>query len=103
MKDFVNTFLEVKCGLIIYKTYPAREKYQKRGSAKTLYNNLIERENTYYEKSQKSLFNKINELSQYDNILIVGAGDIYEMVKGKIKPALDSLVEQLKYFAENRN
>ena len=25
------------------------------------------------------------------------------MVKGKIKPALDSLVEQLKYFVENRN
>ena len=37
------------------------------------------------------------------SIKIEGNPMMLMMVKGKIKPALDSLVEQLKYFAENRN
>ena len=37
------------------------------------------------------------------SIKIEGNPMMLMMVKGKIKPALDSLVEQLKYFVENKN
>lgn len=34
---------------------------------------------------------------------IEGNSMMLMMIKGKIKPALDTMVEQLKYFAENRS
>ena len=36
------------------------------------------------------------------SVKIEGNSMMLMMVKGKIKPALDTMVEQLKYFAENR-
>ena len=40
MQEFVDCFSNVE-NLIIYKTYPAREKFDSNGSAKTLFDNLI--------------------------------------------------------------
>jgi len=39
MHDFIEALKPVK-NLIVYKTYPAREKFNYKGSAKTLYDNL---------------------------------------------------------------
>ena len=48
--DFINCF-ENCSPLIIYKTYPAREKYDKNGSAKTLFKNLLKKAKTNLKNS----------------------------------------------------
>lgn len=82
MEDFVNVLKDIPC-LIIYKTYPAREKFDKRGSARTLYLNIIRKSKTkvYYVENTKQLKRAIKELSRDKNLLFVGAGDIYSVAK----------------------
>ena len=85
MCDFLSVLSGVK-NLVIYKTYPAREKYDKRGSAKTLYDNLKSQSNgkVYYSSSLATLTQTINFLIKENpkaNVLFLGAGDIYELAK----------------------
>lgn len=78
--DFIETFKKVK-NLIVYKTYPAREKYLKSGSAKTLYLHLKKNtENVVrYADNTLGLKNAIDEFKNADTLLFIGAGDIYEI------------------------
>ena len=82
-KDFISA-LKNTGDLIIYKTYPAREKYDKKGSAKTLAEKIINagKRNCEYAHTRKELFEKILTVKA-PKVLVLGAGDIYEITKKK--------------------
>lgn len=87
MNEFVSVLKNMN-PLIIYETFPAREEYDKCGSALTLYQNIkvVNKVETYFANSSKSLFEIINKFSQsVDKVLILGAGDIYEIIKNFIQ------------------
>ena len=67
--------------LIIYKTYPARETFDVDGSAEKLCKAIGERA-VYFESSQ-DLQNYLNKNVSSENLLLIlGAGDVYDIVKG---------------------
>lgn len=82
MQDFLECFNSCS-PLIIYKTYPARERYIKGGSAKTLYQNLInmgKNNKVFYASTRKELNFLLSELSKdYTKAVFLGAGNIYDL------------------------
>ncbi len=86
LTDFVNSFKSCS-PLIIYKTYPAREKYDVKGSAKALFNELIKEENlngrkVYYAKNKEQLKSLLQFLSESaKRAVFLGAGDVYDVAK----------------------
>ena len=93
MKEFRKAFSGVH-ELVIYKTYKAREKYIRGGSAQDLFRNVNLRiQNKYYCDTQKCLIRTIKSIDKtYDLILVLGAGDIYEIIKkvyAKLKKSVD--------------
>ncbi len=86
MKEFLECF-SCCSPLIIYKTYPAREKYNKNGSAKTLYKNLkAKQKGVFYAGNKGELNKRLKKLyNEYENVLFLGAGDIYDVAKSVIK------------------
>lgn len=87
MNDFIAVLSKVN-DLIIYKTYSAREKYNKRGSALTLYKNLIKhgKKDVYYARNKKQLGCLIKKLNKkHDSALFLGAGDIYFVAKNMVE------------------
>ena len=74
MKEFVATLRTVK-NLMIYKTFPAREKYEGEGSAETLAQNVgncLYSENVYVLKTWLK-----KTVREGDVVLFLGAGDVY--------------------------
>lgn len=71
--EFVNVLKPIE-ELLIYKTFPAREKYDEEGSAKRL---ALEVGSLYAENTcmLKTWLNKT--LKEGDTVLFLGAGDIY--------------------------
>lgn len=92
LAEFKNAFKGVN-KLAIYKTYPAREKYVRGGSALDLYKAVkIKDDNKFYATTQKGLINIIKNNKHCDIILVLGAGDIYEIIKKvctKLKKSVD--------------
>ncbi len=87
MKEFAAAFRNVE-NLIIYKTYPAREKFDKKSSAKALYNNIKaeSQKNILYAGNLKILYKTIKKVGKnYKNVLFLGAGDIYGLAIDYIK------------------
>lgn len=83
MSEFVDSLKNVN-PIIIYKTYPAREEYDKDGSAFELFNNLEQAgaKEIYYADNENELISSIEKSSNGLNKgLILGAGDIYDKVK----------------------
>jgi UDP-N-acetylmuramate-alanine ligase len=89
MQDFVQVFSGVN-NLCLYKTYPAREKYQKDSSAKSLCDNI----NNVKEKLKKAIYiSSEKQLSQVlqtldkkiKTVVFLGAGDIYQKSKKILK------------------
>lgn len=82
MEEFIASLINTNA-LVIYKTYPAREEYNKKGCATTLYNRIKERkkENTFYCENIEEL-KKIITSTKYKRVLFLGAGDIYDIAKG---------------------
>ena len=82
MDKFVDVLSDVE-NLYIYKTYPAREKRDKKGDAKALYKALKKKRASLkvkYVKNDrrlKAVFNSVKE----GRIFVVGAGDLYDKVK----------------------
>ena len=79
---------------IIYKTYAARESYNEKGSAKTLYDRLSEKTSKalYYADDEKQIKEKIALISgKIDTLIFLGAGDIYDSAKTLIKNAKNNL------------
>ena len=81
LKDKFISVLSKVNNLIVYKTYPAREKYDKTGSARVLYLSLISRtENkVYYAETERELKRILMDLQGIKRLLFVGAGDIYQI------------------------
>ncbi len=82
MQDFVKSF--EKCQkVIIMKTYPAREKFDKSGSAFSLYKKI--KQNNKSCKYFASIFKIKREIMKKQNscydILILGAGDIEKLAE----------------------
>jgi UDP-N-acetylmuramate-alanine ligase len=73
MSEFLSVLKPVK-NLLLYKTYPARERYDKEGSAATLAQAVgsLYAENVYALK----LWLK-KTVKEGDVVLFLGAGDIY--------------------------
>ena len=89
MQDFIRVFEEVN-NLCLYKTYPAREKYQKQASAKALcdnINNEKERAKTaLYLDNEKQLCEFLQSIDkQIKTVVFLGAGDIYQKAKKILK------------------
>ncbi len=86
MNEFINC-LKNCSPLIIYKSYPAREKYDVKGSAKTLFNKLTKGENmgdkqVYYASSKQGLERLLRALSNgVKKAVFLGAGNIYDIAK----------------------
>ena len=69
--------------LMIYKTYPAREKYDGEGSAETLsriVGNCLYSENVYVLKTWLK-----KTVKEGDLVLFLGAGDIYYVAQYLLK------------------
>lgn len=93
MDEFATCFKGVH-KLVVYKTYPAREKPINGGRAIDLQNNVKGlRERKYYCYSKTCLIRTLKEMDRtYDLILVLGAGDIYDIVKqivAKTKKSVD--------------
>lgn len=87
LKDDFITALSLADGIIIYKTYPAREKFKKAGDGKTLYFRIRETgvKDLSYADSPKSLEKELKERAKnYEKIIFIGAGDIYSIGKSII-------------------
>ena len=83
MEEFIGVLNDKKT-VVIYKTYPAREKYNERGSAKTLYEKLKKQTSgkVYYVENEDELLKIIEkEKGEFRSALFIGAGDIYEKAK----------------------
>ncbi len=79
-KQFTSVLSSVK-KLMIYKTYAAREYYDDAGSALTLSNSL---KRSVYGDCPVDILRFTQTCRADDLILIVGAGDIYEIAKSLI-------------------
>ena len=80
MSEFVDALKNVK-HLALYKTYSAREKYKKEGSAETLYRTLIPvaKHNVFYLKNIKQLKEIITSCKGIKKVAFIGAGNIYDI------------------------
>ncbi len=83
LDDFVSSLSGAKT-LVIYKTYPARESFDRTGSAYTLYR-VIKKNfqgKIYYAKDKRALKKILAEVSRSARrTLFLGAGDIYDLAK----------------------
>lgn len=80
-KDFIKVLKESD-EIHIFKTFPAREKFDICGSARTLQKSLSQIKNCQYHSTYFSLKNSLKKnLNKNDVLLIVGAGDIENFIK----------------------
>lgn len=83
MNDFIDVLLPIK-DLVIYATYPAREKFDGDGDAYTLYKKLqlAGKKDVYFCQDKKALENKfLYFIDKYSLGLVLGAGDVFDIVK----------------------
>ncbi len=78
--DFLSCFKGAD-ELIIFKTYPAREKYVKAGSGKTLYKALSQKQVCSYSADYNLLSKLEDKVGESDCVLVIGAGDFYDKCK----------------------
>lgn len=81
MKRFSESFNGVKY-VAIYKTYPAREKYDAEGDAKVLADEI---KNARYAECIAELKYFLRSVNKDDIILVLGAGDIYTVAKTMLR------------------
>ena len=83
MDEFVQVLSKVN-PLVIYKEYPAREKFDQSSSARALYDNIKNKDgkDVFYADSYKDI-DRILKATSSDikRIVFLGAGDIYEIAK----------------------
>ena len=85
LNEFVNSLKDQD--LIIYKTFPAREKYDKEGSETALYENIIKfNRSALLAMSEDELIEKLDLIENKKRIVFLGAGDIYDFVTKITKP-----------------
>ncbi len=84
--DFIQAFKDLE-RVIIYKTYPAREKFDKKGSAKTLAKEIEKQvQHCFYAHDVSELTSQIKMLEMNNRrVLFLGAGDIYDIAKAILR------------------
>ena len=91
MPEFVEALKQVD-RLLIYKTYPARERYDENGDGKTLAKKVA----CLYADNPSALRAWLDcTLSEGDTVLFLGAGDIYYLAKC-LTQKIDGLRRSLK-------
>ncbi len=81
MNDFVECLKPIE-RLLIYKTFPAREKYDEEGCAKT----LAERVGCLYADTANALKTWLaRSAKENDCVLFLGAGDVYYLAEYLVK------------------
>ena len=79
--EFVSTLKEIE-RLMIYKTFPARERFDAEGDGKT----LSEKVGCLYADSLSALRAWLDRtVSEGDVVLFLGAGDVYHLAKYLVK------------------
>ncbi len=79
LDHFIDCFV---CDTVaIFKTYPAREKHDHEGDEIALYNAIKNREKYCLNTEEQLRIFLKNNAKYYDIALILGAGDIYDIVK----------------------
>ena len=76
----------------VYKTYPAREELIDGADAYSLFQNIDNSSKCYYDDIDQ-LFDYVCSCTQYDLVLILGAGDIYNCFKSRIVKSLNKYVD----------
>lgn len=87
MGDFIAA-LKKADGIIVYKTYPAREKYSADGDAKRLFEKIRAEYagDIFYANGYSALTRLLkSHAAYYRKILFIGAGDIYDVAKKCVK------------------
>lgn len=80
-KDFISVLSKVE-NLALYKTFSARENYVLGGSAYDLHKLILG--SKYFENVETALEYYAKVLKRNDLLLVLGAGDLYYLVKEKI-------------------
>lgn len=83
LSEFVLSLRQAD-GIIIYKTYPAREKFSESGDAKRLYLKISENFAGYaeYAGGYRSVIKQLKtHAAEFSKIMFIGAGDIYDVAK----------------------
>ena len=80
--EFVKVLNEVD-NLILYKTFPAREEYLQGGSAYDLYN-AMDKKGSYFAGVDALLCYLKGRLKRSDTLLVLGAGDLYNLIKSRL-------------------
>lgn len=79
--DFVNCLSGID-NLLIYKTFAAREYFDAEGSALALSNAI---KNSRYAESEREIKYFLRNVSGEDKVFVLGAGDIYYIVRQMLK------------------
>ncbi len=80
-EEFISVLKDIE-NLGLYKTFSARENYIEGGSAYDLYQSLCGCE--YFDDVEKALSRYRERLGKNDILLVLGAGDLYYMIKDKM-------------------
>ena len=80
-EEFLNVLSKIE-NLALFKKFSARENYIKGGSAYDLH--LILNGSAYFEDIERMLEYYKQTLCKKDLLLILGAGDLYNKLKGNI-------------------
>lgn len=86
--DFVNCLKNIK-DVVIFKTYSARERYNVKGSAKTLSKAI--KNSVYINNKQKLINHVVEKIKNGYGVLLLGAGDI-DLLAKKIAKSVDNRV-----------
>lgn len=80
--EFIKVLKPLK-NLTLFKTFSARENYIKGGGAKDLNQELLQSE--YFEDVSELISYYKKKLKEKDVLLVLGAGDLYYLLKNEIK------------------
>ena len=80
-EDFVRVLSPIK-RLLVYKTFAAREYFDADGSALTLCNAI---KNARYADGVRDIERFLRDAGEGDVVLVLGAGDIYTIVRGMLR------------------
>lgn len=81
-KALFNGFVSCLTGienLVIYKAYAAREEFDEEGSAERLFNE-VKSASAYFCRPEKLKNHLLSEVKENDLVLVLGAGDIYDII-----------------------
>ncbi len=82
LDQFAKCFADAKT-VIIYPTYPARERYDASGDEKTLYNAITNKDKYLAEDTQavRDIVCECSRHKKYDCIVLMGAGDMPQLLR----------------------